>query len=134
MDILYFSFRDIITDTYRKWRRAKITNFPSRAAGSSYGIKGQELHQLLCGTSRSATLTSATTTIESCKIVIIFKPPAAMKTISVAFVLTGLLAVTVAYPLRNRESEEREALVQMLLRNLIGDNNKDLQVLSSMYH
>lgn len=47
-----------------------------------------------------------------------------MKTISVAFVLTGLLAVTLAYPLRNRESEEREALVQMLLRNLIGGNNK----------
>ena len=78
----------------------------------------------MCGISRSETLTSATTTIKFCKIAIIFKPPAAMKTISVAFVLTGLLAVTLAYPLRNRESEEREALVQMLLRNLIGGNNK----------
>ena len=57
-----------------------------------------------------------------------------MKTVSVAFVLTGLLAVTLAYPLRNTESEEREALVQMLLRSLIGGNNKFLKLLVACVH
>ena len=42
-----------------------------------------------------------------------------MKIIAVAFVLTGFLIITLASPLRYRESEEREALLQMLLRNVL---------------
>lgn len=42
-----------------------------------------------------------------------------MKIISVAFVLTGLLTIALASPLRYRESNEKDlALLQMLLRNI----------------
>ena len=41
-----------------------------------------------------------------------------MKIIAVAFVLTGFLTITLASPLRYRESEEREALLQTLLRDI----------------
>ena len=46
---------------------------------------------------------------------------AAMRIISVAFVFTGLLTIALASPLRNGESEERDALLQMLLRNALID-------------
>ena len=42
-----------------------------------------------------------------------------MKIISVAFVLTGLLTIALASPLRYRESDEKDlGLLQMLLRNI----------------
>ena len=45
---------------------------------------------------------------------------ATMKIILVAFVLTGLLTISLASPLSTyRESEEREALLQTLLRSFL---------------
>ena len=40
-----------------------------------------------------------------------------MKIISVAFVFTGLLTIALASPLRYREPDEKEALLQILLTN-----------------